>query len=180
VANKVLSFFVQIKHCTITKKVDDVITIYTRNHIFKQSSVGCSHAFHKKTEQRSNLDDMFHNNTPSFLTLPIELIYRILDHLQLLDILLSVREVCSRLNVITDTYYPYQVNFTFIFYSDVQHHYFEILTTIRFFRSLITHDDCLCDDIFTLFCVINNQVVSEYIRYKSLHLFLGMHNNCKP
>ena len=75
--------------------------------------------FVKNTEQWSNLDDMFHNNTPSLLNLPIELIYRILDHMQPLDLLLSVREVCSRLNAITDTYYPYQVNFTFLFYSDV-------------------------------------------------------------
>ena len=47
---------------------------------------------------------------PSLQTLPIELVCRILDHLDLYDILLSVRNVCSRLNAITDIYHPYAVN----------------------------------------------------------------------
>ena len=48
--------------------------------------------------------------SPCFLNLPIESIYRILDHLDPADILLSVRDVRSRLNAITDTYHPYKVN----------------------------------------------------------------------
>ena len=47
---------------------------------------------------------------PSLINLPIETVYRILDHLDPLDILLSVRDTCTRLNQITDTYQPYQVN----------------------------------------------------------------------
>ena len=47
----------------------------------------------------------------SLLTLPVEIVYRILDNLQQEEILLSVRDVCIRLNKITDTYHPYQVNF---------------------------------------------------------------------
>jgi hypothetical protein len=54
---------------------------------------------------------MFSNITASLLTLPIELVYRILDELDQLTILLSLRNVCMRLNTITDTYYRYQVNF---------------------------------------------------------------------
>jgi hypothetical protein len=46
-------------------------------------------------------------------TVPIELVYCILDYLEPLDILVSVRDVCLRLNAITDTYHPYQV-FIFI------------------------------------------------------------------
>ncbi len=46
----------------------------------------------------------------SLLTLPIELVYRILDHLDDLTILLSVRDICIRLNAITDTYYRYKVD----------------------------------------------------------------------
>jgi hypothetical protein len=46
----------------------------------------------------------------SLITLPVELVYRILGNLSKLDILLSVRNVCTRLNAITDTYRPYQVN----------------------------------------------------------------------
>lgn len=45
----------------------------------------------------------------SLLTLPVELIYQILDHLDELTILFSVRDVCSRLNLITSTYRRYQV-----------------------------------------------------------------------
>jgi hypothetical protein len=55
------------------------------------------------------------NAAPSLITLPIELVYRILDNLNRLDILLSVRDVCTRLNAITDTYHPYQVNFHLYF-----------------------------------------------------------------
>ncbi|CAF0901591.1 unnamed protein product [Rotaria sordida] len=44
----------------------------------------------------------------SILTLPIELVYRILDNLNDLTILCSVRNVCTRLNAITDTYHRYQ------------------------------------------------------------------------
>jgi hypothetical protein len=46
----------------------------------------------------------------SLLTLPVELIYRILDNLDEASIFLSVRDVCTRLNLITDTYHRYQVN----------------------------------------------------------------------
>jgi hypothetical protein len=53
--------------------------------------------------------------TWSLLTLPIELMYGILDHLDELTILISVRDVCSRLNTITDTYHRYKVTFNFIF-----------------------------------------------------------------
>ena len=56
---------------------------------------------------------MAHNGSPSFLTLPIELIYRILDQLQPYDILVSVRNVCSRLDQTMDTYHRYQVTLAF-------------------------------------------------------------------
>ena len=56
--------------------------------------------------------------SPSFLGLAIELVYRILDNLDDFTILCSVRNVCTRLNMITDTYHRYQVNFIFIIKSD--------------------------------------------------------------
>ena len=46
----------------------------------------------------------------SLSTLPIELAYRILDHLQPYNILVSAYSVCTRWNSIIDTYQPYQVN----------------------------------------------------------------------
>jgi len=52
---------------------------------------------------------------PSFSTLPIELVYRIFDHLKAVTIFQSCQNVCIRLNSIIDTYERYQVNF--ILYS---------------------------------------------------------------
>ena len=49
--------------------------------------------------------------TSSLITLPVELIYRILDHLKVVTIFLSCRNVCTRLNTIIDTDQRYQVNF---------------------------------------------------------------------
>ena len=46
---------------------------------------------------------------PSLTTLPIEVVYCILDFLEPLDILLSVQDVCVRLNAIVNTYRPYEV-----------------------------------------------------------------------
>ena len=63
-------------------------------------------------------DTMAHNITISLLGLPIEVLYRILDQLDPKHILLSVRNVCQRLDTITDTYHPYQVNLTIDFSSD--------------------------------------------------------------
>ena len=57
-------------------------------------------------------DTMSGSSSPSLLSLPIELIYRILDCLDHKVIFLSVSGVCQRLDVIIDTYHPYQVNFT--------------------------------------------------------------------
>lgn len=43
--------------------------------------------------------------------LPVELVYRILDNLDQQTIFLSCRNVCTRLNAITDTYRRYQVKY---------------------------------------------------------------------
>jgi len=56
---------------------------------------------------------MANKTSSSFHTLPVELIYRILDHLDGSAILLSLRNVCIRINAIIDTYQPYQVYFCF-------------------------------------------------------------------
>ena len=55
------------------------------------------------------------NMAISLHTLPVDLIYRILDHLDERTLFLSFINVCSRLNTIIDTYHPYQVNFNIIF-----------------------------------------------------------------
>jgi hypothetical protein len=51
----------------------------------------------------------------SLHTLPVELVYRIFDNLDPFTILISLRNVCTKLNAITDSYRPYQVNFMVIF-----------------------------------------------------------------
>ncbi len=47
---------------------------------------------------------------PSLTTIPLELVYRILDKMTPEDIMISLRGVCQRLNDVTDTYSPYKVN----------------------------------------------------------------------
>ncbi|CAF4257166.1 unnamed protein product, partial [Rotaria sp. Silwood2] len=44
----------------------------------------------------------------TLLTIPVDIVYRILDKLSDLTIIVSVRNVCERLNVISDTYHRYQ------------------------------------------------------------------------
>lgn len=46
----------------------------------------------------------------SFLTLPVYLIYRILDHASDVTIFCSTVNVCTRLNAIIESYHRYQVN----------------------------------------------------------------------
>lgn len=59
-------------------------------------------------------EKMSNNSIPSFVNLSVKLIYRILDCLDPFDLLISVRNVCTHLDRITDTYHPYQVNVTII------------------------------------------------------------------
>ena len=89
---------------------------------------------------------MSYNVTPSLLGLPIEVLYRILDQLDPKHILLSVRNVCQRLDAITDTYYPYQVNLTFDFSSDIHCFRFEVLFNTKieyrlYVRTTIPEDE---------------------------------------
>jgi hypothetical protein len=50
--------------------------------------------------------------------LPVELVYRILDNLDQLTIILSCRNVCTRLNAITDTYRRYKVKDIIVIFLD--------------------------------------------------------------
>jgi hypothetical protein len=58
---------------------------------------------------------MSHRSTLSLITLPVEIVYRIFDHLELKGILLSARGVCQRLEDILDTYQHPQVNKMLLF-----------------------------------------------------------------
>ena len=51
------------------------------------------------------------------LTLPVELVYMIFDNLSNFTIICSLRQVCTRLNMIMDTYPRYHVSLCSIFNS---------------------------------------------------------------
>jgi hypothetical protein len=59
--------------------------------------------------------------TLSLNNLPIELVYRIFDHMDDLTMLCSMRNVCIRINAITDSYHRYQVKFYFPSKSRIHH-----------------------------------------------------------
>ena len=94
-------------------EIIDLSTIFkTRLHTQRNAKIKFElRTYFDTTLYNNHYDKMSDNNTAFLTTLPIELIYRILDHLSSQDILLSVRNVCEQLNAITDVYPPYQVNF---------------------------------------------------------------------
>ena len=47
----------------------------------------------------------------TFLTLPVELVYRILDYLDDWSLICSMRNVSTRINSIIDNYHRYQVSY---------------------------------------------------------------------
>jgi hypothetical protein len=51
---------------------------------------------------------------PSLVTLPVEIVYRILDHQEVVNIIWSMLNVCQRLDKIVNSYHRYQVNYFFI------------------------------------------------------------------
>ena len=66
---------------------------------------------------------MSDNSIRSLHTLPVELVYRILDNLDNVNIFWSLQSVCTRIDTILDTYHPYQVNFIFLISSIFKTHY---------------------------------------------------------
>ncbi len=97
-------FFSSLSICNITGSFDDITSTDTGMERKRNTSI---------------------TNMSNLLQLPVELLHRILDNLDELTILLSMRNVCIRLNAITDAYHRYQVYCSFIFADK----------TIRIFRS---------------------------------------------
>lgn len=58
----------------------------------------------------------------TLMELSVELIHQILDKMDYFTILCSARNVCTQLNIITDSYLRYQVSFTFQMRSDFYRH----------------------------------------------------------
>ena len=65
--------------------------------------------FVSETNQQQLLRKMSCRASASLSTVPVELVYRILDHLSPIEVFLSARNVCQRLDSITDTYHRYKV-----------------------------------------------------------------------
>lgn len=66
-----------------------------------------------KFQKKSKATSMVQGVIPSLLTIPIENVYRIFDHLDPLTIITSLCNTCLHLNRIIDTYEPYKVNYGF-------------------------------------------------------------------
>ncbi len=69
-----------------------------------------------KKQRTSRSDKM----TLSLCSLPVDMVYQILDHLDNKALFLSVRNVCQRLNIIVDSYHRYKVKFKFIIFFDLK------------------------------------------------------------
>ena len=89
-------------------------TLLSRRHslIENQLRQSTSNSIKKQIHHRRLSKHMSGPHSMSLSTLPIELVYRILDHLTQYNILISAFNVCTRWNSIIDTYQPYQVTFT--------------------------------------------------------------------
>jgi hypothetical protein len=93
---------------------------------------------------------MSNKNTPPFLGLSVDIVFRILDHLEISTILLSFRNVCTRFNTIIDTYHRYQVNYIFSF-SNYLLFYLQICTKLDLTRQGVNDRklQSLCDVLQT-------------------------------
>ena len=156
------------------KKVDDAMTMYTRNHIFKQPSVGCSHAFRKK--HRTVKQSRRHVSQQHFIA--SHFTYR--AHLPYTgpSSAIGYSSFCSWSMLASQRNYRHILSLSGKFHIHLLLSQIFITSAIPLFWN--TDRDSILSLVSTLFCVIKDQVVSEYIRYKSLDLFLGVHNNYKP
>jgi hypothetical protein len=72
----------------------------------------------------------------SLLTLSVELIYRIIDHMDDRTLFLTMTNVCTRLTTIIDTYHRYRVNF-FILSMFYFHHLQNIIHSFLKYKSYL-------------------------------------------
>ena len=101
-----LRFDVAEKNCTTTRNFIKHEKEY-RVVLLKYRRIANGTHFAKKTL-------MSHQTAILLHTLPVQMVYRILDNLDNKTIFMSCGGVCQRLNAIIDTYKPYQVIFHFI------------------------------------------------------------------
>ena len=90
----------------------ETLLLHRHSLIENQLRQSTSNSIKKHIHRRRLSKHMSDQHSMSLSTLPIELVYRILDHLTQYNILISAFNVCTRWNSIIDTYQPYQVTFT--------------------------------------------------------------------
>jgi hypothetical protein len=91
------------------------VLAYVRNKIIQNvKTSNCTR--HKTNTYFNNLHQMSNKIIPSLLTLPVELVYRILDKMDDWTMLCSMRNVCTQINITVDTYHRYQVNISVDFH----------------------------------------------------------------
>lgn len=102
----------------------------------------------KKTVLQRNLTKLMSDQSSSSLsTLPVELVYRILDHFQPCNVLVSIHCVCAKWNSIVDTDQPFQVTLIRPF-----------STSALSFWHMPRHKQCTC----------TNQILVDLYRSNSL------------
>ena len=90
----------------------ETLLLHRYSFIEKQLRQSTSNSIKKHFHRKRLSKHMSDQHSMSLSTLPIELVYRILDHLTQYNILISAFNVCTTWNSIIDTYQPYQVTFT--------------------------------------------------------------------
>lgn len=118
---------------------------------------------------------MSNKTTYSFLTLPVELAYQILDHQSYYTIICSMRNVCQRLNRIVDSYPRYQVNYFLLllfahFHRFRNHFLFFQFISFTKFKELIELNDKSVYQTFLFFNVLQK---IRIIRYRKKTLLLS-------
>ena len=138
VFQEIYIFFLPTSHFTILRNNRLFFHIRRTTARSEELIKFASQIYFDTTPTTNHHDKMPDNNIASLIALPIELIYRILDHLTPHDILLSVSNVCERLNSITDFYDRYQVNFTSDF--SLNFHQFRSRISYRYHACVVLHN----------------------------------------
>ncbi|CAM2718678.1 unnamed protein product [Rotaria socialis] len=103
---------ITIVHCLYRRKATlehdkGLSHVYHRHIDMEKRKCEFAFAVNQFDSRKKTTVEVDQSSSP-FLTLPVELVYRILDNLDELTILCSARNVCVRLNTITDAYHRYQ------------------------------------------------------------------------
>ncbi len=106
---------------------------------------------------------MSNNMKSSLLTLPVELVYRILDNLNGRQIFFSLSNVCTRINAIIHSYQPYKVYFYFI--AEIN---FSCPSTILYSKNIHIHQSS------SLFSLVSEYSFTEILLLRNSFVFFSL------